>query len=310
MLAIGFVSGCSAGFLGLAPVGDRKEYSHARTLYEQGSYQAAINELQEYIDKTKNVKRREARAYRLLGLSYEKTGQLNNALETYLEALEFHPKNVPLLLEAARLYQQTNLIDRSKELYTRALKEEPNNPEALAGQAANYTAMGFYSKARHFYDRFFELQPTAPPQYRARYANTFLAQRNYKQAFVNITMALAEDNKNPDFWFLSAQARRGLKQSQEALEDLKTALLLAPERSDLLGQQALWLYEAGSYQEARHVTEQMLRLNPQSQLAFWVQSLIAQKQHKSREVKRLREQIKQIDPDSFIGQVATKSLQK
>jgi len=309
-LIIGLVSGCSSGFLGLAPMGDRKEYSHARTLYEQGSYQQAISELQEYIDKTKNVKRREARAYRLLGLSYEKTGQLNKALEIYLEALEFYPKNVPLLLEAARLYQQTNLTNRSKQLYERALKEEPNNPEALAGQAVNYTAMGFYSKARQYYDHFFELEPTAPPQYRARYANTFLAQRNYPQAFIHITMALAEDNQNPDFWLVSAQARRGLNQPREALKDLKIARLLAPNRPELMGQEALWLYEVGADKEARKITEQMLKLNPQSQLALWVQSLIAQKRHKTTEVKRLREQIRQIDPNSFIGQVAAKSLEK
>ena len=304
------LTGCSSGFLGLAPAGDRKEYVQARHLYEQGSYAEAITELKDYIYKTKNVKRREARAYRLLGLSYEKTGQLGKALETYLEALEFHPKDIPLLLEAARIYQQTDLIDRSITLYERVLKEEPENLEALAGQAANYTAFGFYSKARQFYDQFFSLNPAAPPQYRARYANTFLSQRNYPQAFVHITMALAGDSTNPDFWLISAQARRGLKQPKEALLDLQTALTLAPDRTDLLGQRALWLYEMGELEQARQATQQLLQLNPQSQLALWVQSLIAQKQQNVKEVRRLRKQIIQIDANSFIGRVCAKSLEE
>lgn len=302
--------GCSSGLLGLAPAGDRKEYSHARTLYEHGNYDLAITELQDYIYKTKNVRRREARAYRLLGLSYEKKGQFSKALETYLEALEFHPDNVPLLLEAARLYQQTNLTSRSMQLYERALQQEPNNPEALAGQAVNYTAMGFYSQARHFYDRFFEVNPTAPAQYRARYAHTFLEQRNYEQAFINITMALAEEKNNPDFWFLSAQARYGLKQLPQALLDLQAALTLAPQRPDLLGQQALWLFETGALEEAQQTTQRLLQVNPQSQLALWIQSLIALQQNKEQQALRLRKQIVQMDCASFIGRIAQKSLGK
>ena len=114
LLTAFLLSGCSSGFLGLAPIGDRQEYTQARALYEQGNYQAAVTELSEYIYKTKNVKRREARAYRLLGKSYEQLGLLGRALEVYSEALEFHPDNVPLLLEAARLYQQNGLTQRSQ----------------------------------------------------------------------------------------------------------------------------------------------------------------------------------------------------
>jgi tetratricopeptide (TPR) repeat protein len=308
LLTAWLAAGCSAGFLGIAPIGDRKEYAQARQLYEQGAYQEAITQLQDYIYKTKNVKRREARAYRLLGLSYEKTGQLSKALETYLEALEFHDDNVPLLLEAARLYQQTNLTDRSITLYERALQEEPDNQTALAGQAANYSALGFYSKARQFYNRFFEINPTAEPQYRARYAHTFLAQRKYEEAFIHITMALAEENQNADFWLLSAQARRGLNQPQEALADLQAALALAPQRTDLLAHQALWLYEAGDYAAAGQTARRLLQINPDSQLALWVQSLIAKAQGKDKEAAKLQEKVRQLNQASFIGRVAAKAL--
>ena len=303
-------AGCSSDFLGLVPVGDRTEYTHARQLYEEGAYTSAIAELQEYIYKTKNVKRREARAYRLLGISYEKTGQYGKALEVYLEALEFHPDNVPLLLEAARLYQQTNLTDRSIALYDRVLEQAPDNPEALAGQAANYAAMGFYSKARQFYDRFFTLEPAAAPQYRARYARTFLNQRNYEQAFIHITMALAQDDTQPDFWLLSAHTRRGLHQEQEALHDLQAALALAPERLDLLGQQALWLYETGQYDAAQKTAQQMQTLAPNDQLALFVQGLLAQHDGKFKQAQKFWQQIIAQNPDTFIAQVAARLLQQ
>lgn len=308
VLAAFLLAGCSTGFLGLAPAGDRREYVQARNSYDAGDYDQAIRELTSYINKTKNVKRREARAYRLLGACYEQQNNLSKALEVYLEALEFHPRNTPLLAAAAHLYQETGLTARSIELYDRVLQEEPNNLDALSGQAANYTAMGFYSKARHTYDRFFELNPAADARYRARYADTFLRQRNFKDAFINITAALAENGQNPDFWRLSAAARRGLGQTQEALKDLNTALLLAPARPDLLAQKALWEYEEGRYEKSLAATEQILAQEPDNQLALFIQAMNWYRQGKKTAAGKQLEKISRRDSDTFVGQVAAKLL--
>ena len=308
VLAAFLLAGYSTGFLGLAPAGDRREYVQARNSYDAGDYDQAIRELTSYINKTKNVKRREARAYRLLGACYEQQNNLSKALEVYLEALEFHPRNTPLLAAAAHLYQETGLTARSIELYDRVLQEEPNNLDALSGQAANYTAMGFYSKARHTYDRFFELNPAADARYRARYADTFLRQRNFKDAFINITAALAENGQNPDFWRLSAAARRGLGQTQEALKDLNTALLLAPARPDLLAQKALWEYEEGRYEKSLAATEQILAQEPDNQLALFIQTMNWYRQGKTAAAEKQLEKIRRSDSDTFVGQVAAKLL--
>lgn len=304
-----FLTGCSAGFLGLAPAGDRKEYIHARDLYNEGKYQQAVVELSQYIYKTKNVKRREVRAYRLLGRSYEQLAQMDKALEVYLEALEFHPKNVPLLLAAADLYYRTDLIDRSISLYEKVLSQEPNNQEALAGQAANYISLGFYSKARVFYDRFFELNPQAGAVYRARYADTFLKQRDYERAFTNITLALSEEGKNPDFWLVSAKARRGLNQPKEALEDLETALRLAPTRQDLLEHKALWLYEGKKYRESLEIARQILLLEEDSQLVSFI---MAMNEYQLGNLILAREHMEKAwlsNPASFIGKTAKQLLE-
>ena len=304
-----FLGGCSAtqtGILGLAPMGDRKEYVQARDLYSAGNYTQAIEQLSDYIYKTKNVKRREARAYRLLGMSYEQLGQLSKALEVYLEALEFHPKDIPLLLAAADLYQRTDLVDRSIELYEQVLAQEPNNLEALSGQGTNYSKMGFYSQARFFYDKFFELNPAAEPLYRARYAETFLRQRNYKEAFINITMALAGDNSSPDFWLLSAKASRGLGRPQDALADLEAALLLAPGRRDLLANKALWLYEAGRYKSSMRTAQKILEQDPKNQLALLIMAMDEYYLGRKKDSRRHMQAVLKGDPDSFTERVAAK----
>lgn len=309
MLGMLFLGGCTAtqtGILGLAPMGDRKEYVQARDLYSAGDYTQAIEQLSDYIYKTKNVKRREARAYRLLGMSYEQLGQLSKALEVYLEALEFHPKDIPLLLAAADLYQRTDLVDRSIELYEQVLAQEPNNLEALSGQGTNYSKMGFYSQARFFYDKFFELNPAAEPLYRARYAETFLRQRNYKDAFINITMALAGDSSSPDFWLLSAKASRGLGRPQDALADLEAALLLAPGRRDLLANKALWLYEAGRYKDSIRTAQKILEQDPKNQLALLIMAMDEYYLGRKKDSRRHMQAVLKGDPDSFTERVAEK----
>ena len=303
-----WLGGCSAGFLGLAPMGDKKEYAHARDLYNAQQYQQAVSELTGYIYKAGNVKRREARAYRLLGRSYEQLGQLNNALETYLEALEFHPKNVPLLISAAELYQRTGLTEQSQQLYQRALEQDPHNLEALSGQAENYRSSGFYSKARTYYDQFFALNPTASPHYRARYASTFLNQNKFKEAFIHITMALAEDANQPDYWVISARAAFGLGRTEDALASINAALLLAPDRIDLQFYKIIGTYQTGDYKQALAQTQTLLKTHPQEPLGLLLTALCEEKLgYYSRARMHLRQAAAK-DEKSFVSRVAGKLL--
>lgn len=311
LIALCLLGGCTThktGFWGFAPAGDRQEYTHARDLYNQGLYEQAVTDLRGYIYKTKNVKRREARAYRLLGMSYEQLNQLNMALEVYQEALEFHPRNIPLLASAASLYQKTGLYETSLSLYERILKEEPNNVEALSGMAENYIQMGFYSKARSYYDRFFNLEPNAPAQNRARYAYTFLQQRNFEKAFIHITMALTAESENADFWLLSAKAERGLKRKKAALSSLETALALSPHRTDILAQKALWLYEDGALEKSAETADTILNIDSKNQLALFIKALNLRKQSKPKESRRLLQQVIEINPNSFVGKITQKLL--
>ena len=225
-----------------------------------------------------------------------------------MEALEFHPDNVPLLLAAASLDQRTELTNRSMDLYNQVLQREPNNLEALTGQAVNYNTLGFYSKARYYYDRFFALNPQAEPKYRARYANTFLSQSNYQEAFIHITMALMQDNSSPDFWLVSAKAARGLQLYHKALEDINAALLLAPKREDLLANKALWQNEAGQYKESIQTAKEILKISPKNQLAFFILAMDEYNTGNPKSARRHMQAVKEQNPETFIGRVASKLL--
>lgn len=297
-----------AGIFGVSSK-DRQEFVHARRTYDSGEYNQAVEELTKYIYKTKNIKRREARAYRLLGLSYERLGRPEKALEIYLEALEFHRKNIPLLLVAASLYQRTHLTDRSIELYDRVLEQDPDNQEALAGQAENYIDMGFYSKSRRYYEQFFALNPQAPAVHRARYAYSFLKQRNYENAFINITMAKTEDPSQADYWLLSAYAYKGLQRPADALADLEIAIWLAPNRPELRAIKSMWLYQDGEREKSLAEARALLQENPQNELALFMVYMNLKEKH-PRQAKQALQQIKSLGQDSFASRVAEKLLAK
>ena len=309
-LVLGGCSSFQGGFLGFAPFGDKQEYVRARDSYNAQKYEEAVEELTQYIYKAGNVKRREARAYRLLGMSYEQLNQLDKALETYLEALEFHPRNIPLLISAASLYQRTGLIDKSQALYDRVLKQEPDNLHALAGQAENYRAFGFFSKARKYYDDFFKLNPSASPKYRAQYASTFLNQGNFEQAFIHITMALAEDPLQPDYWLISAKASLGLDRFNDALAAINTAVDLAPDRTDLQLYKITGLYQTKHYQEAALAAYQLLQKQPSSQLGWLLLALSEWELNQRSAARNHLRKAADLDETSFTGKVATKLLQE
>ena len=304
---------CTAanGWAGLFGVSfkDRQEFVHARQTYHDGKYEQAVKELTTYIYKTKNIKRREARAYRLLGLSYEQLNQPAKALEVYLEALEFHRQHIPLLLAAASLYQRTHLTDRSIDLYNRVLEQEPDNLEALAGQAENYIDMGFYSKSRQYYEQFFALNPQSPAKHRARYAYAFLKQRDYENAFINITMAKMEEPSNINYWLLSAYAYKGLSRPADALADLDIAIWLAPHRSELKAIKSMWLYQNGQRNASLAQARALLRENPQDELALFMVYMNL-KDTNPRQAKQALQQIVALDSPSFARRIAEQLLAK
>ena len=286
---------------------DREEFVHARETYNNGQYEQAIQELSNYIYKTENIKRREARAYRLLGLSYEQLNQPDKALEIYLEALEFHQKNIPLLLAAASLYERTGLIDQSIKLYNRVLELDSNNQEALSGLADDYLQMGFYSRSVSYYTQYLQQNPQAEALHRARLAYAFFKQRDFKNAFIQITLAKEQEPQESDYWLLSARAYKGMQMTQQALDDLDIAIWLNPDQVELRIIKSMWLYQLDKKEDSLKEARNILRDNPNNELALFMVYLNL-KDTKPKQARQALQQIQDLGNDSFAYRVANKIL--
>ena len=172
------------------------------------------------------------------------------------------------------------------------------------------TVSNSVSKARQYYDEFFRLNPQAPSINRARYAYTFLKQRNYADAFINITMAKTEDPEDPSYWLISARAYKGLNRIDDALADLDIALQLAPEREDLKPLRAMWLYQAGNYEQSLADTQALLTRNPDNELALFMLYMNLQKTGQTKQAREQLKKIQELDQDSFARRVADRLLEK
>lgn len=303
------LAGCSTGFLGLSTSSDKKDYLRAKQLYNQGQYKQAIQELSQYVYKTNNVKRREARLYLLLGKSYEALNNPGKAIEIYTEALDFHPNNIPLLLASANLYQKTQLTTKSISTYDTVLKLEPKSTEALLGQAINFTTLGFYAKAQSFYQDLFKNSTHIEPSWLAGYAENFLAQHQPDQALIYSVQAIEKDNKNASFWFIQARALYELEKLEEALEALEIAISLDPTNETFLFSKALWLYDVGEFSNSLQIAQQLKSTNPQSELALFIEFLNLKHLGQTNKANTIFKKLSQINSNSFIQKVLPHATQ-
>ena len=121
-------------------------------------------------------------------------------------------------------------------------------------------------------------------------------------------MALAEDPSQPDYWLISAKAAFALGYLQDALEDVDTALLLAPDRTDLQLYKIIALYQAGEHKSSLQEAQKFLQKHPQEPLGLLLAALNEEKLGYYQRARQHLKQASQQDEKSFVGRVASQLL--
>ena len=86
-------------------------YAQARELFDTGDYAAAVPLLQ----KTVAADPRNADAFNYLGYSLRKTGNWDDAMASYLKALELEPKHRGANEYLGELYLEMDQLEKAKE---------------------------------------------------------------------------------------------------------------------------------------------------------------------------------------------------
>ena len=285
---------------------EKVKLTEARELYAGHDYEGAIEKLKDFLVEG-TVKRREKRAYLLMGDCYEKLGRWDSALNTYLEGVELNPRNKDLLERLAALYDRTDLTQNSIETYRRILDLDDKDENALLGLARGYMKEGFFSKAQQYYKMFFDLKPKNMKSVFYEYALSYYRQRNFNAALFYIGLSLEAYKGRYENNFLAARISRDMGNKEDAAKFLAAALA-AENNYEAVMTKALWAVQDGEYASALKISDGALAENQADKLALYIKYMVYARQGKKKEARKYLEKITAQDNDGFIRRAALADL--
>jgi len=115
----------------------------------------------EYFKKALKVDRNFSEAHNNLGVAYERTGKIDEAIASYKKAISnpMYPHPEKAFNNLGRVYYRTGKYDQAIEAFTGALRRLNDFYPAFYGLALCYNAKGFYGDASTALIRAIELDP-------------------------------------------------------------------------------------------------------------------------------------------------------
>jgi Flp pilus assembly protein TadD len=175
----------------------------------------------------------QSRPRTLLGLAYEKSGDLKNAASAYEAALALDPKDAETSLHLAQLYLRQNRAADAEGKFRTVLSSEPESQSALVG-LAQALEMEKNPEAADAYRNYLKAQP-GDAAAREHLVHLLIANEKYDDALVE--MEKTEKGGAPSVVSLKLRADIliGEKKWDAAIAALKQAVALAPNDAQLRG---------------------------------------------------------------------------
>ncbi len=288
---------------------EKEMLTKARDEYADGKYQQAIDSLNLFLEKG-TVKRREKRAYLLLGQSYEQLGAPERALGAYLEGIELNPKDIELKTRLAVLYEKSQMYSRAVDIYQEILSRSPSEEEAVWGLARCYSKEGFFSKAVEYYSLYLKKDRKPEPPFWAEYSYAYYRQKMYGEALFSLSLALEGDGNNAQYWLLSSNINRSMGNKDDAYVHIEYALSLAPEDKTIIYTKAYWLYEDNGSASALKTIQPLLSAARPQALALYLKYLILTSQGNKKEALKSLQKIVSYEESGFITNMSKAILKK
>jgi len=175
----------------------------------------------------------ESRPRTLLGLAYERTGDLRNAATAYQGALALDPRDSETSLHLGQLLIRQNRAAEAEARFRLVLATEPESPAALLGLAQTMEAEKKPEAAAAYQD-YLKVQPddTAAQQ---RLVHILIANQKFDEALVEMEKTQRGGAPSLESLKLRADISIGQKKWDDAVAVLKQAVALAPQDAQLRG---------------------------------------------------------------------------
>jgi Flp pilus assembly protein TadD len=175
----------------------------------------------------------QSRPRTLLGLAYEKSGDLKNAASAYEGALALDPKDTETSLHLGLLYLRQNRASEAEARFRAVLSSEPESKPALVGLAQSLE-IEKNPEAADAYRSYLKAQP-GDAAAREHFIHLLIANEKYDDALAEMERAEKGGAPSVESLKLRADILIGEKKWDAAIAALKQAVALAPNDAQLRG---------------------------------------------------------------------------
>lgn len=242
-------------------VPDLQTHAYAVALghFELGDYPAAIGTLQAVQEKHALS----PDCANLLGVSYAKLGQYQDAYAVLRKQLQQHPHELFSYLNLITLLTDAGQFAEAQKIATGAVAAFPHNPEVLIVRGAAETLLGQLQQARRDFSGAVAIAPANPE------SRFFLALTNYKLTDYSVAAgelrsAMQGGVVSSDLEYLLAECMLKLEptQAEEAIAELNKAIRLDANSVPARTLRGKLLLEEGNPQKAAADLEIAHKIDP------------------------------------------------
>jgi Flp pilus assembly protein TadD len=208
----------------------------------------------------------QSRPRALLGLAYEKSGDLKNAASTYEGALALDPKDTETSLHLAQLYLRQNRAADAEARFRAVLSGEPESRPALIGLAQSLE-IEKNSEATEAYRNYLKAQP-GDAAVREHFVHLLIASEKYDEALAEMEKTEKGGPPSVESLKLRADILIGEKKWDGAIVALKQAVTLAPNDAQLRGGLGRTYMQQRDFASAEKELKSAIQLDAKN-LTYW-----------------------------------------
>lgn len=252
--------------------GDAPSVQPAKQLFAKGRYDQVITELGEEgrLERMTSADQREGYLY--LGMAYERAGRADRAVGVYQLGVSLFPNDVNLLTQLAQVLHTGGLEEQAAPIFQKILTIHPNNAAAHLGLAEIDQRLGFYDRGAEHFEKALKQMADNPRVWR-EYGENRLSSNHPERAEALFQRSLVIKDTVESRAALAA-AQRAQGRLDQALQTISATVAAHPDRVDAKSARALWLLEAGRFQEALEDSETLLSGSDPPPLAYWVRARV------------------------------------
>lgn len=199
--------------------------------------------------------------------AYTMTHEYEEALAVLDRMVELNPELLNTLFTRASVLSLLNKNEEVVEECNRIISYEPENPHAYYLKGRAFRAKGELDAALDTLTKCLELKPDFSDAALLR-AEVYLIKGNGQSALNDVEAVIAREGEEENAFLLKGSIHAFLKENAKAEEDFNKVLELNPFNEDASLRLANLLIEAGQYDEALQVLDDLIELSPSLSTAY------------------------------------------